>query len=368
MRFIKYICLLYTVTFFLSCGSSNSKKITGMISNAENMNVYFDKSSLNNSFETIVQGKTDATGKFEIDLPNDLPIGFYKVRIGAKGIEMIFDGSEKTVELNGELNNFAKYDVEVKGSEKSATFLNTVKEFAARKLTREQLMTILNEDGDPMVSSLLALRLFGTRPEVADIHKTTLTRLKESYPDLSLIPDYEVMVSTLMKQKNLKSAQAKIKVGMEAPEISMANPDGKIMKLSDLRGQIVLIDFWASWCGPCRKANPKVVDVYQRYKDKGFTVYSVSLDGLDSRTKARFNSEQQIADQTKKSKERWLAAIEKDNLIWDSHVSDLKKWESLAAAEYGVRSIPQTFLVDKDGKIAAVNPRNDLEAQVKKLL
>ena len=367
MRSLKFLCFLLLATLIISC-SGPSKQLTGTIVDAENMNVYFDKSSINNSFETLVQGKTDATGNFALELPEDLPIGYYKIRIGAKGVELVFDGTETTVHLEGELNSFSKYDVAVTGSEKSATFLNTVKEFAARKMTMDQMTNYIKKDGDPLVSTLLAMRLFGPRPEFVELHKESLVRLKDSYPDLGIIPDYEVMLTTLTKQASLSSAKGKINVGMDAPEISLANPDGKIMKLSDLKGQVVLIDFWASWCGPCRKANPKVVDVYDRYNDKGFTVYSVSLDGLDSRTKSRLKTEEQIIAQTKKSKDRWLAAIAKDDLKWESHVSDLKKWESLAAAEYGVRSIPQTFLVDKDGKIAAVNPRYDLEAQVKKLL
>lgn len=136
-------------------------------------------------------------------------------------------------------------------------------------------------------------------------------------------------------------------IGAVAPEISQQTPDGEVAKLSELRGKVVLIDFWASWCGPCRRENPKVVALYNKYKDQGFEVFGVSLDG---------------------DKKRWLAAIEKDNLTW-THVSDLKKWKSGAAADYGVRSIPQTILIDKDGKILAKNLKGAaLEAKVKAAL
>lgn len=137
-------------------------------------------------------------------------------------------------------------------------------------------------------------------------------------------------------------------IGTAAPELDFAAPNGKKIKLSSLKGKVVLLDFWASWCGPCRKENPNVVDVYNRYKDKGFTVYSVSLDN---------------------KKPNWLAAIEKDGLVWPNHVSDLKGWQSDAAALYGINSIPMTYLLDADGIIVASNLRGaELETKLKEIL
>ncbi|MFT5822452.1 MAG: peroxiredoxin [Crocinitomix sp.] len=133
-----------------------------------------------------------------------------------------------------------------------------------------------------------------------------------------------------------------------APDIVMEDMNGKTIKLSDLRGQVVLLDFWASWCVPCRKENPNVVNVYNQYKDKGFTVFSVSLDD---------------------NRDNWLSAIEADNLIWPNHVSDLKGWQSAGAALYGVESIPATFLIDTEGKIIATDLRGPaLERKLQEIL
>lgn len=138
-----------------------------------------------------------------------------------------------------------------------------------------------------------------------------------------------------------------VAVGEIAPDFTLNDPEGKPVQLSSLRGKLVLIDFWASWCGPCRQENPNVVRMYDKFKDKGFSIYGVSLD---------------------KEANAWKAAIKKDKLTWH-HGSDLKFWNSVVAQTYGVKAIPATYLLDKDGKVIAKNLRGAaLEAKLTELL
>lgn len=171
------------------------------------------------------------------------------------------------------------------------------------------------------------------------LYESVGNQLKNSLPGS---PTIEMTYQNFLAIKKERDAANFLAPGKEAPDFEEQKLNGGSMKLSDLRGQVVLLDFWASWCGPCRRENPNVVQLYKYYKDKGFTVMSVSLD---------------------QDRSKWATAIEQDGLAWPNHVSDLKGWGSAAGKLYGVRGIPFTVLLDKDGKVIGTNLRGEQLAQ-----
>ena len=361
--------LIILIGFFSSCSAlKKGTEIQGNITGAGNMSVYLDQISLTSQSNILLTEKANEKGEFTFSLPDGLKTGLYRIRIGEQIADLISNGKEKKVKYSGDLAKINNFEYEVEGSELTSIYLNEVKNYINKQIDVPALTTFTTTESDPLVGFQLAARLFTFRPEFLNVHQEVSKRLTAQYPQLELSGQYANVVTQLEQAFNQQTAAATIKIGQPAPEISLPDPNGKIRKLSDYKGKVVLVDFWASWCGPCRKANPHVVEIYHKYKSQGFDVFSVSLDGMDSRTASRFTDANQLKEQIEMSKNRWLEAIEKDKLVWPGHVSDLKKWESAPAQQWDVRSIPSTFLVGRDGKIVAINPRFDLEDQVKKFL
>lgn len=361
--------IFLSVLLLVGCGGpEKGTTIKGTLTNAGNMKVRLEKVKLSSAAMTLGEVETDSDGYFKMNYPEGLNEGLYRLSVGQQGAGLVFDGTEKTVEIKGALEGLRKQDFEVTGSPSTAALNSTMQSFYSKRMTAPEVVKISKEFENPLVGMQFALSTLGPRPDFVDLHKELNAKLMAKFPESDYGKEYAMVVAQLERQQQKKVQSQKVKIGEEAPDIALPDPNGKVYNLSDLKGKVVLLDFWASWCGPCRKANPHVVEVYDKYKSEGFTVFSVSLDGLDEKTKRRYKDPNQIQQRMEHSKQRWLQAIEKDNLKWDYHVSDLKKWDCAPAREYGVRSIPRTFLIDREGNIAAINPRYDLEEQVKKLL
>lgn len=216
---------------------------------------------------------------------------------------------------------------------------------------RVALESIIDEDTTDLANimafyqSLARIEFFDVERDMAYYRKVD-NGLQSIHPDNEhaqyfheKLLDYQ---KALERQEEVAQAAGNVTVGAVAPDIVLPNPDGEELKLSDLRGNIVLIDFWASWCGPCRRANPDLVKLYEQYNARGFEIFSVSLDGVPQQTNA-------LND--------WRFAIESDELTWPNHVSDLKGYESEVVTQYGFEGIPFTVLVDREGNIIARNLR-----------
>ena len=364
MNKLYFFLITIATLVFASCGGG-AFEIQGDIAGANGVGVYFDEFNfISSESMTVEKGETSASGKFKISLEEHPGKGYYRIRLGAKSAYLVLDGSETKINISGDLAEFSKFAYKVTGAGQTETFLNKMNGFATRTEKVADIQSYIQNEAPAEVALPIALMLFGGSVEFSPLHTELSQKIKEAMPDNPMTGEYLTLAEGMSKEYMRQQALNLVRVGEMAPDIDLPGPDGTSHKLSDLRGNIVLLDFWASWCGPCRRDNPKVVKTYDKYKDKGFTVYSVSLDGLDSRTAQRFAASGQVDSQIQRSKQRWVDAIKKDNLKWESHVSDLKKWDSKAAAQYGVRSIPQTYLIDREGKIAAVNPRYNLEQAI----
>jgi thiol-disulfide isomerase/thioredoxin len=361
------IYLAFLMAVLAACGAVSMKKgfnLEGEITGGANLQLFFEQIKGDNNTDVIGKADLDNTGKFKLNIEEGIKEGIFRIRVGQKATMFLLEGTEKNVSIKADINSLDRFEIQITGSDLAAEYIEILQAVIGGKYQLPDLQKIVKEAKNPQLGMQIALQAIGPAPETMDIlreaHKRFLAEKPNSeYGGLytQVMNDYESQITAMM-------AQEKIKVGELAPDIALQSPDGKTYKLSDLRGKVVLLDFWASWCGPCRKANPKVVSLYDKYNPKGFTVYSVSMDGLDDATQARLSGDQNsLKAQMDNQKQRWVEAIQKDNLKWPYHVSDLKKWNCAPAQAYGVKSIPRTFLIDREGKIAAVNPR-DLESAI----
>lgn len=244
----------------------------------------------------------------------------------------------KTINAKGE-RLMAEAKAATPEQQKSATFRNSMQ--AKYKLLQAEQKTVLKSfiiaNPDSYLSLLALTSVSGPAPDPSEIDPL-FNSLSQNIKDTEAGKMMKVQLDALKVTA----------IGSEAPDFIQNDVNGNPVKLSSFRGKYVLIDFWASWCGPCRQENPNVARAYGRFKDKNFTIIGVSLDRPDG-------------------KAAWLAAIKNDGLTW-TQVSDLKFWRNQAAALYSVSSIPQNFLIDPQGKIIAKNLRGeDLDAELEHL-
>lgn len=369
--------LLAALTLF-SCGSavSDSEKkkdafISGTYPAASGQTIYFEK-VIPNGAEKLDSSLVDKKGNFSI-YAKAAEMNYYRLRFNNKSankVESLFlltDSSER-IKIKVTANSFDE-GTEIKGSKESARLMDLIQRVNALQKTGDSLNVIFNAapdnekaemapkfnqiigdkngvlnlyvkkmiDEDP--GSLVALEAVGRldKAQDRDYYKKVADALNARHPKNAFVTNFVQSVNV----------PGQLFVGDMAPEIELPDTDGNMFKLSSLRGQYVLLDFWAAWCRPCRMENPNVVAAYQKYKNKGFTVLGVSLD---------------------RDKNAWLTAIQQDNLTW-THISDLQFWQSAAARTYNVSSIPKSFLLDKEGRIIAMDLRGPaLDAKLSEIL
>ncbi|WP_417197260.1 redoxin domain-containing protein [Bizionia sp.] len=204
-------------------------------------------------------------------------------------------------------------------------------------------LAAIKQNNDVVTSAAILENLIKTKGIEASEAKELYDNFTESVKNSRIGKSINEMLSSAMATA----------IGSMAPEFTAPNPDGEMIALKDIRGKVTIIDFWAAWCAPCRRENPNVVKVYEKYHEKGLEIIGVSLDGTPRQ---------------KDAKGEWLAAIEKDGLTWHQ-VSNLQYFNDPVAKQYNIQSIPATYILDADGKIIAKNLRGSaLEAKMAELL
>lgn len=346
----KFLFLFLLASMSLSsCADKKGSTISGTIKNAAGLDGMFEEVLMQQALP-IQKVSFASDGKFSINMPDGAKAGIYRLKIGQKQVNLILNGKEKEVTVDADLATLERTNYTVKGAPDSELYLKTFNDLATGTSTIETVKKTIETAENPLLSMLLALQIqdFAT-PDYLDLHKSVSSRLEKTMPGSRYATDYASVLTTFQNQVAMQKVGATtVAIGQPAPDIALSDPNGKVLKLSDLKGKVVLLDFWASWCGPCRRANPSVVAAYNRFKSKGFEIYSVSLD---------------------KDKDKWVEAIQQDGLNWTYHVSDLKFWSSQAAQLYQVQAIPQQYLIDRAGKIQAIAKAGfSLDSELEKLL
>lgn len=362
--------LYFALLFVLACGepAPENTTITGQVDGGANLTANLDRLVLGGEREMLTNTDIGADGTFAFDLNKSLPAGVYQIRVGAQRATFALEEGAEDVMLSGDLTGLLNYDFAIEGSEAAEeTILIMRRLMQGRIQGLEALEAVIDSLESPYTAALVAQQALRRAGEAGlPIQRSVVERLPEDDPNRVA---YTAYLDQLERQIAFQQAQQRIQVGQPAPDITLQSPDGKTYSLSDLKGQVVLLDFWAAWCGPCRKENPNVVKVYERYKDQGFTVFSVSLDGVGEQRAQRM-TEEQLAEARENQRRRWVNAIEQDGLSWPYHVSELKHWNGEVTADYGVRAIPATFMIDREGNIAEVGLRGarSIEAALQRLL